>query len=155
MNGKKLTDIGNRISIPKKAAMKLAEANRAYFRCQFDSAYIQNGYSIMSIDDVKHPDFDRKFKDGEKKYLLRTLCSFIDRAIGMTITDVEQEFGRPNDDKMDFTNDIDGDGEKVQLKHFAMGHEGLSKVARIHGFYNSNDVFIIKRIDWNHRFHQK
>lgn len=155
MNGKTLTDTGNRIFISKKVAMKLSEANQAYFKCQFDGINIQNNFNIMSIDYINHPSRDRKLTSKEKGTLLRALCNFIDRAIEMTITDVEREFGRPNDDKMDFTNDIDGNGKKVQLKHFAIGHEGLSKAARIHGFYNNKDVFIIKRIDWNHRFHQK
>lgn len=154
MAGKKLTDVGNRIVVPKKIAMNLSEANRAYFKCQFDGNMYE-GYNIMSIDEATHPEFkDRLFKDGEKKYLLRAFCNFIDTVTGLPITEVEEEYGRV-DDKMDYTNDIDGDGERVQIKHFAIGHEGLSEIARIHGFYNSRDVFVIRRVDWNHRVHQK
>lgn len=154
MSGKKLTDVGNRILIPKKAAMKLAENNRAYFRCQFDSN-IQEGYNIMSLDNINHPDLGRPFNEQEKQTLLRALCGFIDKAITLPITEVEKQYGRPYDDKMDFTKDIDGDGEKVQIKHYAIGKGKLSKITRIHGFFNSQDVFVISRIDWNHRFHQK
>lgn len=153
MKGKNLTDVGNRIVIPKKVAMKLSEANRAYFRCQFDGN-IYDGYNIMSIEDVTHPDYDRPFKDGEKKYLLKAFCNFIDTAVGLPITVVDQQYGR-TDDINDFTNDIDGDGEKAQMKHFAIGSEGLAKVARIHGFYNSQDIFVIRRVDWNHRVHRR
>lgn len=153
MKGEKLTDVGNRIVVPKKVAMKLAEANKAYFRCQFDGGMYE-GYNIMSIDDAMHPDYDRPLKDGEKKYLLRAFCNFIDMVVGLPITVVEEKYGRV-DDKNDFTNDIDGDGERAQIKHFAIGGDGLAGVARIHGFYNNQDVFVVRRIDWSHRVHKK
>lgn len=157
-----ISDNGNRMRISSSVATKLAEHVEAYFKCQF-SHNIDDNYSASSIHVVANQDNNgRVLSASEKLDVLGDFCQFLDDATKMTITDVAKQYGRVTD-ALDKHNTIeDGTNARRQNIHFSLvpinGQAKCSKhrrLPRIHGYYSEGGVFIVTRLDWAHRFHQK
>ena len=96
--------------------------------------YLSINHQLDNNYDFKH----KKLSKGK----LSELHTFIDKAVGKPISDVEKLYKRPTD-----TNDKYG-ASKKQIIHFR-----VSKGFRIHGFYNNHGYFELCRLDPDHEVH--
>ena len=134
-----------------KAAALLTRASSSYFKILFDYR-IEDNYKLSTIDSVINCKSGKKFSRNEKLQLYRAFCGFIESTTNMTYTEVDECYGRTRD-QSDIATDIEFGNEEFPIDHYQMAKNGIGKYARIHG-YIRNQVFIVKRIDWAHRFHE-
>lgn len=135
-----------------KAQTLLTKEIKKYFKILFDYK-IEDEYKLSTIDTIKHPDYDRLFYTKEKVKLYKAFCEFIEKATNMTYTEVEKAYGRKRDGN-DKAIDTEFDNEEFPIDHYSLANSGIGRKARIHG-YLRDGVFVVRRIDWGHRFHEK
>lgn len=135
-----------------KAQSLLTNEINKYFKLLFDYK-IEDKYQLSTINIVKHPEEDRCFTEEEKYELYKALCNFIEDATNMTYTDVETKYGRKRD-KNDIAIDTEYNSEEFPIDHYSLSEDGIGNIARIHG-YLRDGVFVVRRIDWGHHFHEK
>ena len=143
-----------KLPVPKNPETKtlLTKQINERFKILFDYR-IEENYKISTIDIIKHPYKNRYLNKMEKANLYKDLCLFIEDATNLTYTEVEEKYGRKRD-KMDKAVDILFPEEEFSMSHYSLAQTGIGKTARIHGFLR-NGIFVVKRIDWGHRYHQK
>ena len=136
---------------PETKALLTDQINEC-FKILFDYR-IDEDYKISTIDTIKHPYKNRPLDKLEKAKLYKDLCLFVEDATNMTYTEVEEKYGRKRD-KIDKAVDILSPEEEFSMNHYSLAKTGIGKKARIHGFLREG-VFVVKRIDWGHRYHEK
>ena len=141
------------LNINAESMVNLTAKVDAHFKILFDYS-IEEDYRISSIDDISHPYKKyRKLNKKEKSKLYRSLCLFIEEATAMTYTEVDEKYGRTRD-QSDMVRDIMYPNEEFPMIHYKIANSGIGSVARLHG-YLRNSVFVVRRMDWGHRFHNR
>lgn len=122
-----------------------------YFKVLF-SYQINKKYSFNSL-------FHNNGKKLTNKQLLliyKALGNFVDKTVGMTITDVEKIYGRPAF-KIDTCIDPDTN-EQCPVQHLCLfddpkGVRKFSDSVRLHGYFKPDGgYFVVTRLDWHHKF---
>lgn len=133
---------------------KLTGQDSAYFKLIF-SRQIQRKYRFNSLHS---PPSGRRFSNGEYARVLKSLGIFIDRTIGLTITEVEDKYLRKP-----YRSDTVIDPEtqqKVKVQHLCLFDKQAGTGApvimpsdsiRLHGYYRG-EYFVLIRLDWFHKF---
>lgn len=134
-----------------KTQTLLTKEIKKYFKILF-SYKIEDEYKLSTINTVKHPDYNRAFYAKEKAKLYKAFCNFIEDTTTMTYTEVERIYGRKRDEN-DKAIDTEFDNEEFPIDHYSLAKNGIGKKARIHG-YLRDGVFVVRRIDWGHHFHE-
>lgn len=80
----------------------------------------------------------------EKRHL-KDLQRFLDKVSGLSITDAEKLYLRPNTDK--------GDTKRMDDQELQVVHFGVTDKFRLHGYYEG-DLFIVCRLDPEHKYHK-
>lgn len=146
-------DLSNRIKIPKELKkLPLSDDASRYFKCVF-SRQIEEDYSLSSLNTVSNSK-GKLLNTWQKNELRRILFEFLAVCTKKTISEMNAEYGRP-DDAGDMTYDTE-DEISFPTKHYSLcpnGYTEYGQFARIHGHYNENADFVLTRIDWGHQYH--
>lgn len=136
-----------------KTKSLLTKEAAKYFKLLFDYG-MEDDYKLSSINTLENPNRHRPFTMKEKVILYSALCNFIEKATNMTYTQVEEVYGRKRDEN-DKALDMLYANEEFPIDHYRLSNENnVGGIARIHG-YMRNGVFVVRRVDWTHRFHKK
>jgi hypothetical protein len=146
----KLTDLSRAVGLQNNMVSTLTNKSSAPFKFVFNFQ-LEEEYNFQSITTTHDPDLGRRLSRSERLKLYTLLCECIDTFIGKTITEVNDVFER-QPDKYDTTIDP-VDGTTFPIKHYAVSKNWRDKT-RVHGYFNEEGYFIVKRVDWFHLFHK-
>ena len=144
-----------RVDLEKKRLSTLTADPNLYFKIIF-SHQIEQKYRFKALHGK--PKDGEKLTAEEKHKVFYALGLFMDQTIGMTMTDVEEAYGR-----QPYRSDgsFDPDNQKaVEVSHLALFRKNDPKPAdpvvdsvRLHGYFRpSGGYFVITRLDWFHKF---
>ena len=139
------------VDAEKLRISQLTSQHDAYFKVIF-SHQIEAKYNFQALIKGK-----KSLKDKALIQMFTAFGKFFDESIMMTITDVENAFGR-KDDKSDGTYDPES-GTQVQVEHLCLYRDGDapqgSDSVRLHGYFRTNGgYFVVTRLDWFHNKHK-
>jgi len=144
----------DRVSNEQRRISKLTNDHSAHFKLIF-SHQLEAGYQFKSLYRGK----GSNLKPNDQAIIFRSLGKFMDDCVRLSITDVEEKYGR-NDDKSDGTFDPETES-KVQVQHLCLYPDDskphrLTVSVRLHGYFRSaGGYFVVTRLDWFHKVHAK
>jgi hypothetical protein len=146
---KKLTK-KDKAGAEEKRISKLTVPHNQHFKIIF-SHQIEGGFGF------RHIRRGNRLMPEEVLKVYSALGKFIDAATKMTITDVENVYGR-DPDRSDGTYDPESKSE-VEMAHVCLFRKGDDPVrpsdsVRLHGYYRTKGgYFVVTRMDWFHSYH--
>lgn len=143
-----------RISTEQSRISQLTNDHSAHFKLIL-SHQIEQSFTFGRLLKGKG---GKQLKHVELVSIFTAFGKFLDDCTRLTITEVENKYGRTTDNK-DGTYDPETDSS-VQVNHFCLyepdaNPRGLSDSVRLHGYFRSSGgYFVVTRFDWFHDHHK-
>lgn len=146
-----LTNKKAKVSAAQTRVSALTNDHHLYFKTVF-SHQIEPNFTFSALRHSK----GNTTTDCDYARIFKALGKFLDDSVKLTITEVENKYGRPTDFS-DGSYDPDLE-DKAQVVHFCLYSEGDSTngaadSVRLHGYYKTNGYFVLTRLDWFHGIH--